>query len=381
MCPNTQNATPVIDRQTGTIYVLASDGRLRALDIVNGEDRFPPTPFVTPFSRNWSLNLIDGVLYTYFGRGCGGAVASFAAMDVSKPDRPVTTFVVSAGRPGGAWGRAGLVLGPRGLYTQTADGPNDVATNKYGNSVLVLEPKTLKVVDYFTPWGTEFLNSKDLDLGSGSPITFSYKNWELVAAAAKESTIYLLDGKNLGGPNHDTPLFQQRYANDYFELAGHGVWGAMSTWADPQGERWLYVPIWGPPSRTAPKFKYAYGMSDTGSVMGFQLGVDKDKPTLIPVWMSRALAVPDPPVVANGVVFALSTGENTRQGITMPIAERTGQVTNAILYAFDAATGKELWSSGNQIDSWAHFSGLAVAGGRVYVVTRHSRVYSFGLKK
>jgi outer membrane protein assembly factor BamB len=302
-------------------------------------------------------------------------------MDVTKPDRPVNTFVVSAGRPGGAWGRGGLVQGSRGLYTQTADGPNDVAANKYGNSVMLLEPKTLKVLDYFTPWGTEFLNTKDLDLGSANPIVFTYKNWELVAAAAKESTIYLLDAKNLGGPNHDTPLFQQRYANDYFELAGKGVWGAMSTWVDPQGERWLYVPIWGPPSRFAPKFKYAYGMADTGSIMAFRLGVEKDKPILIPVWMSRALAVPDPPVVANGVVFALSTGENTRQGLTMPMAERTGQVTNAILYAFDAATGKELYSSGTQIDSWAHFSGLAVSNGRVYVVTRDSRVYAFGVKK
>ena len=41
----------------------------------------------------------------------------------------------------------------------------------------------------------------------------------------------------------------------------------------------------------------------------------------------------------------------------------------AALYALDAQTGKELWSSGNQIESWNHFSGLTVANGRAYVAT------------
>jgi outer membrane protein assembly factor BamB len=41
----------------------------------------------------------------------------------------------------------------------------------------------------------------------------------------------------------------------------------------------------------------------------------------------------------------------------------------AALYALDALTGKELWSSGNQIESWNHFSGLTVANGRAYIAT------------
>jgi outer membrane protein assembly factor BamB len=35
-CPGTQNATPVIDKDSGTIYVSTSDGKLRGLSIVNG---------------------------------------------------------------------------------------------------------------------------------------------------------------------------------------------------------------------------------------------------------------------------------------------------------------------------------------------------------
>ena len=54
---------------------------------------------------------------------------------------------------------------------------------------------------------------------------------------------------------------------------------------------------------------------------------------------------------------------------------------NAVLYALDAMSGKELWSSGDQIDSWTHLSGLALSYGRVYVTTYDSRVYAFGLKE
>ena len=46
-----------------------------------------------------------------------------------------------------------------------------------------------------------------------------------------------------------------------------------------------------------------------------------------------------------------------------------------------AQTGKTLWSSGNQIISFNHFSGLSVANGRVYIGTYDSNLYCFGLKK
>ena len=69
-CPNTQNATPVIDKEAGIIYVSMSDGKLRGLSLVDGKDRMPPADFTTPFARNWSLNLIDGVIYSPTARGC-----------------------------------------------------------------------------------------------------------------------------------------------------------------------------------------------------------------------------------------------------------------------------------------------------------------------
>jgi hypothetical protein len=39
--------------------------------------------------------------------------------------------------------------------------------------------------------------------------------------------------------------------------------------------------------------------------------MDPNKGTLVPIWMSHDKHVPDQPVLANGVVYALQTGENT----------------------------------------------------------------------
>jgi outer membrane protein assembly factor BamB len=98
---------------------------------------------------------------------------------------------------------------------------------------------------------------------------------------------------------------------------------------------------------------------------------------LAPVWISRDMHTPDPPVVANGVVYALQTGKNateTRSGGKQP-------GTNAVLYALDAETGRQIYSSGKLIDSFTHFSEPVVAGGNVYVCTWDGKVYAFGLKK
>jgi outer membrane protein assembly factor BamB len=50
-----------------------------------------------------------------------------------------------------------------------------------------------------------------------------------------------------------------------------------------------------------------------------------------------------------------------------------------VLYALDAQTGAELWSSGDQITSFNHFSSLSIANGRVYIGTYDGKLYCFGV--
>src|SRR5579864_1178996 len=84
-CPNSQNATPVIDKEAGIIYVSTNDGKLRGFSLLDGAERIPPTSFTDPFARNWSLNLIDGVVYSPTARGCLNMQSHFTLMDLKDP--------------------------------------------------------------------------------------------------------------------------------------------------------------------------------------------------------------------------------------------------------------------------------------------------------
>ena len=427
-CPNNWNATPVIDKQNLILYVLTNEGKLRALGIGDGEDRMTPVEFTEPYSRNWSLNLIDGWIYTSTSRGCGGATSVITAVDVSKPSHPVARFYPSTGKASGPWGRGGIVRVPTGVIAQTADGAYDPAGGRFGNTLVGLT-KDLRINDSYTPANWDYLNRKDFDLGVASPTVFEFDKWALVAAAAKEGVIYLLDARNLGGDNHMTPLYvSPRFGNDALLFGYNGVWGSISTWVDAKGERWLLVPMMGPAAKeTAPLFGMTDGNVVNGSVMAFKVKKKDGKPMLEPVWMSGDLDSPGMPVVAGGVIWVIATGDRARDAFRAnpggpggprrrmgggpenqvkpgePGAERdaawlTSQnepgaqapgrrysggrdVANAVLYALDAETGKEIYSSKASIDSWNHYGGIALAGGRIYLSTYDARVFAFGLVK
>jgi outer membrane protein assembly factor BamB len=120
--------------------------------------------------------------------------------------------------------------------------------------------------------------------------------------------------------------------------------------------------------------------------MAFKVEAKDGNPAVIPAWISRDMNVPDPPIVANGVVYAVSTGEFTRQwkpdGGLFNSKERAAlHAGHAVLYAFDSSTGQQLYSSGDVITGWTHFSGLAFSAGRIFVTTYDSTVYAFGIKQ
>ena len=80
----------------------------------------------------------------------------------------------------------------------------------------------------------------------------------------------------------------------------------------------------------------------------------------------------------NGVVFGLSTGEHRPANANASAAARAKSSVPAVLYALDPATGKELWTSGKTITSFAR-GGLSAAAGQVYLVTFDNTLYAFGI--
>src|SRR5262245_16525591 len=387
LCHNGINATPVLgpappDASSGgqALFVVASDGKLHTFGWVSGEEILPPIPFVPALGKAWSLNLLNNVLYTTTSQGCNSVKSGVWSLDLSDPSHKVSFFPTGAG----IWGRAGPAMTADGrIVVETGDGTYDVEKNMYADSVLVLSPKDLKMMDYYTPENRAWVTRKDLDMGSFGPTVFPFRDWELIAASGKEGVIYLLDAKSPGGANQSTPLYRSSlFANEEVNFAGKGFWGAFSTWQDGSGTRWLYAPAWGPPASTV-KFPVKYGSTQHGSVMAFKVELQNKTPILIPAWNSTDMALPTPSIIANEMVFVLSDGDDGTQvnpnAVLLNVNARKARTSHAVLYVLDAATGRVLFNSGDIIKGFSHFSGLTVSGGKVFIGTYDGTVYAFGL--
>lgn len=384
LCPNALNDTPVIDAATRTVYVIADDGMLHAVQAINGEELRPTVQFVPAFSKNWSLNLVNGILYTSISQGCNMAKSGIATLNVKEHE--TTPHFFQAGVAGsGIWGRGGVAVDPATgvAYGATGDGTWDPEKGKYADSVVAVDA-TGKLLDYFTPANYAWITRKDLDMGNITPVLFSAGGKKLLATGGKEGLLYVLDTASLGGADHRTALYKSPLlCNEGQQFQGHGIWGALATATDSDGTTWLYAPVWGPPVASGPKFPVTHGDAEDGSIMAFKVTTTGGTVSLAPAWISHDLSVPEPPIVANGIVFALSTGENVTQvdnaGNLLNSAQRATTKGHAVLYALDAHTGAELFSSKDLIPGWAHFSGLAISNGHLYLVTHDSTVYAFGL--
>ena len=148
-----------------------------------------------------------------------------------------------------------------------------------------------------------------------APLLFSIGKRNIVATASKESVIYLLDADNLGGVDHMTALYQSpRMGNDTQDFQAKACGAASPPRVSDKGERWLYAPMWGAPGKAAPKFPMTNGdvaqRQHHGASRWWKQTASR---RWQPQWMSRDLNLASPPVVANGVVYALQTAESTIQ--------------------------------------------------------------------
>jgi len=387
LCPGGLTATPVIGppQPSGArmLYALAGNGALHTIDLATGDETSQPIPFGYPNGKAYALNLWNNVIFTTTSQGCAGNPNQMWAINLNDPQKKVMTFNPGSG---GLWGRTAAAIDSSGTaWAPTGDGTYDLPTRRYGNGLIGarVEGNELKLKDWYIPSNWAWLFKKDLDM-QVTPAIFKYKGRELMVTASKECRIYLLDPKSAGGEDHQTPLYRTPLiCNEEVNFAGTGIWGSMTTWEDSKGTRWILAPFWGP-SHSDFKAPVSYGSAKHGAVVAFKLEEKSGKLQLTPAWMSRDMNHAEPPVVANGVVYAYGSGENTAQayperGLNDSSPLRIAASTHATFYALDAETGKELYSSGDQIASFAHFGGLSIANGRVYLGTYDSVLYCFGL--
>jgi outer membrane protein assembly factor BamB len=317
---------------------------LHALNPQDGTDMVAPIKFLPPGTRAIGSILLDSVLYAATTSGCGGAPNGVWAIELANDANTVTHWDTkgNVAGDGPAFATDGTV------YVAISDG--EASGTSHTNAVVALEPKTLNVKGFLSTVNTPFTTS---------PVVFRYKERTLVAAGNNDGRVYVFDGAKLGSPlSTSEPL-----------TSGTGTITGLATIGDTAGNRWIVASIAGP-------VRSANGSASNGAAVALQLGDQGETPTVRLAWTSRDLISPVTPAIVNGVVFALSSGEDRGTGSA---AERAQRSKPAILYALDAATGKELWNSGTTITSFVHGVGPSAGDSQVYVVTHDSTVYAFGI--
>lgn len=348
------------------IYVVAGDGKVRQVNTSDGSDQFPPLDFLPANAKASTLTLHDNVIYTITRGNCGGAQDGVYAIDLAEENPRVASFPLNGAD---AEGLGGFAVGNDGtIYVQTGPGQSDPGSNKWSNTLLALSAKDLKLKGHFTVESGSDVKGVS-GLNAPTPVVFEYKGQDHIVSAGRDGRLYLFDSQSVGGADHKSALHQTAPLSS----AGGGVWGGLSTWEE-NGVRWVAAPIWGAAN---PELKIAgsNGAASNGSIVAFKVEEQGGKLALKPGWISRDLHSPVPPVITSGIVFALSTGGYTQQGTALK-AKNGGRAT---LYALDAATGKEMYSTGDQVTAPGNLTGLTVANGRVFFTTADGTLYGFGI--
>jgi outer membrane protein assembly factor BamB len=336
------------------VYAVSSGGLLHFLNPHIGEDIQPPVKFLSPGAKVSGLIQVDNVLYAGTADNCGGTPNGVWAMDLASEKRPVTRWgsgATLAGTTGPAFGLDGTVFVATGSSNLGSASPKPGTAGASGgrqlsHSVVALEAKTLKQRDSFTAT-TPFVTS---------PMVFSLKDRDVVAAANSDGQIYLLDAKTIGGADHATPLAR----SPKFSVLPGSSPQALATWEEPDGTRWLLT-------QTTTGLT-AYKIVNEGGTLSFQQG-----------WSSRPINSPAPPTILNDIVFVLDSGLLPDEGKTTTTADRIKRGKPAVLYALDGRTGKELWNSGQTMTSFSPGVAPSAGDSQVYVVTYDGTLYTFGL--
>ncbi len=376
--------TPVIDPQSGVLYVVAKTKennlivqRLHALDIRTGRERFGGPVRIeaqVPGYGDGNVNgivsfdplrhmnrsgllLLNGVVYLPFGSHGDntpyhGWLLGYDAHSLQKTSVYNTTpngLTDPSGYPigGGAiWGGgAGPAADSSGnIYFETGNGTFDAAFGgvDYGDSfVRVSSAHGLAAADYFTPYNQYALDSSDQDLGSGGLILLpdsvgSASHPHLLVGGGKEGILYLIDRDAMGA-------FRANTDNDVQTLF-QSIGG---TWSSPA---YFNSAI------------YYWGVGDVLRMYPVGSASLATNPTSYsPVYVGFPSSTPSISANGNqdGVVWALQSDAYYYTG-------------PAVLHAFDATDlSTELYNStmvsGDQAGPAVKFAVPTVANGKVYV--------------
>ncbi len=327
---------------SGVIYVAGGDGAVHALDLATGSERpgWPVGGVFTPAQEHvWSaVNLFAGKLYVTVASHCDRPPYFGDAVEIDVNTRAITNRFYPAGPPsggisgGGIWGYGGASVDPSNGHVFVATGNALTTPDNYGHSDAVVElSSSLAVLGSNSP-----VVGTDVDFGA-TPVLFRPAGCPVTLVAAKNKKgalfVYAEGGLNTG------PLqrLQVASANDW---------------------RFNGLPAWDPVTNML----YVSNSSDSssGPYLHGMVALKATGCTLSLAWQKSvgpSFTSVSSPSVANGVVYY-------------------GDGRGAQEFAFDAATGTQLWSSGSTTGQL--FAAPTVTNGKLFVAAGDNHLYAFG---
>ncbi|GGP25043.1 PQQ-binding-like beta-propeller repeat protein [Silvimonas amylolytica] len=390
-------STPVIDPDTGAIYVVAESYesgvtyfRIHALSLATGADIVAPAIIqgsvpgaaddasggMLAFNaiNHWQrpgLLLANGNIFIAFGSHQDtdpyhGWVFAYSAATLAQTG----IFCVSpnSGESGIWQGGVGLTADSAGsVYMETGNGDFDLNTGgqDYGDSIIKLTLGTNGLVmdDYFTPSTQQDDNVHDWDLGSSGIMLIP--GTTLGVAGAKDGKLYVFDTGNLGKYNASGDrIFQEWQATyAYSGTAAGGFWGGNYIWYN--------------------NTLFGYGERDVLKAFTFN-GVNFNTAPVAQGTIAPISGISNDPSIsisANGTTAgsAVLWASFSASGVA------NGSLQPGIFYAFDVANpSRMLWSSNQNrardgMGSWAKWVPPIVVNGKVYLATFDNAVHVYGL--
>ncbi|MDP9007332.1 MAG: chitobiase/beta-hexosaminidase C-terminal domain-containing protein [Pseudomonadota bacterium] len=398
--------TPVIDINTGTLYVVALSQLngtvfqfLHAIDIQSSAEKFggpvliqasaPGTAedgngttvkFIPSRERQRAaLLLTEGHVVIAWASYCDidpwhGWVMSYSARTLAQE----AVFNPSAnGNRNGVWmSGGGAAADANGnIFIVTGNGTWN-GTTDFGDSIVKLGPPNsgaFPVLDYFTPYNQATLSNEDNDVASGGLVLLPTlpSGKQLLTQMGKEGKIFVVDQNNMGKncavqvpacSGGDPQIVQE------IPHATVGIWGTPAYWNG--SVYWTGGNLDG-----AADPVQAFSLNANGSGLLSTSPTSKTTKTF-------SYAGPIPSISANGASSGILWGlDNTRyQQSTC-----TGPTNCQVLYAFDASNLATMLYNSNQAPNNRDGPGAAIkfavptiANGKVYVGSKHA-MSAYGL--
>ncbi|MCW3062640.1 MAG: Fibronectin type domain [Capsulimonas sp.] len=387
-------STPVIDPNSGTIYVVAKtkeEGkyfqRLHALSIATGKEMRGSPMTITATIPGKGYDAVDGKVsfgaflqlqrpglllskgLIYLGFGAHADRDPFHGWIMAYDAKTLRQVSVLCTTPDGAQGSIwqagqGLSADESGsIYAVTGNGTADAQTGgrDYGTSILrlVQQKNDLVIMDWFTPSNFEILNEGDTDLGSSGPLLVP--GTDLLISGGKSGVAYTTKRSNLGHFAEDDKQMIQR-----FQMGAGHIHGSPIYYDDPKNGPTVYT--W----------------SEEDHLKAFSL---KDgKLNEAPIFQSEVRV---PGGMPGGFLSISANGKDPMSGIvwaSRPLDDNANwRTVDGMLEAYDASDlTHKLWDT--QVNAardgghkFAKFCPPTIVNGKVYLATFSKQVIAFGL--